>query len=94
MMHTIPATHLILNAGSNSPNISSLNTRFRCINSFNIFIPDILIRIWVTLDKRNSDANAATLFSLKKTSLDQKKNLIKLIHSSFGGDPEYAHPSA
>ena len=88
MIQTIPATHLILNAGSYSPNISTLNTPFWCIHSFKIVIRGILVRIFekrVTSEKRNSVANAATLFFVEKNFIMPKQNLIKSIHFSFGG---------
>ena len=88
MMQTIPATHLILNAGSYSPNISTLNTPFWCIHSFKIVVHGILVRIFekrVPLEERNSAANAATPFFIEKNFIMPKQNLLKSIQFSFGG---------
>ena len=59
MMPTIPATHLILKAGSYSPNVSPLNAPFRSIHLFKMVLCSILVRILekkVTLEKRKSVA--------------------------------------
>ena len=59
MMPTIPATHLILKAGSYSPNVSPLNAPFRSIHLFNMVLCSILVRILekkVALEKRKSVA--------------------------------------